>query len=221
MLNQIITMSLSGNHEYNTRSKDTINADPPDLLSALSKVESNLMQNIEVINLEDIVVKNLQDKNKYLKTKANVLENKIIDLEIQNNDVDQYSRRNNVEISGIPQSASDNQLEEKVVDIFKAIDVNIITNEIEACHCLGKKKKNVTVLVINRKHCLKALRKKKNLKSIDKSAIGIPNANLFVRKNLTPANSKLTFNCRKLKRDSEIEKCYTINGNVHIAKTIN
>ena len=42
-----------------------------------------------------------------------------------------------------------NQLEEKV------IDVNITMNEIEACHCLGKKKKNVSVWVINRKHCLR------------------------------------------------------------------
>ena len=74
-------MSLSGNHECNTRSKDTINADPPDLLSAPSKVESNLMQNItnlkdEVINLKNIKIKNLQDKNKRLKTEINVLENK-------------------------------------------------------------------------------------------------------------------------------------------------
>ena len=66
LLNQIIAMSLSGNHEYNTRSKDTTNADQPDLLSAPSKVESNLMQNItnlkdEVINLKDIIIKNLQD----------------------------------------------------------------------------------------------------------------------------------------------------------------
>ena len=94
MLNQIIAMSLSGNHEYNTRSKDNINAaDPPDLLSALSKVESNL-QNItnlkdEVINLKDIIIKNLQGENKRLKTKVNILENKVIDLETQNNHVDQ------------------------------------------------------------------------------------------------------------------------------------
>ena len=162
LLNQIITMSLSGNHEYNTRSKDTINADQPDLLSALSKVESNLMQNItnlkdEAINLNDIIIKNLPDENKHLKTKVNVLENKIIDMEIQNNNVEQYSHRNNAEISGIPQSVSNNQVEEKIVDILKAIDVNITTNEIEACHHFGKKKKNVIVQIINRKHCLKAL----------------------------------------------------------------
>ena len=101
---------------------------------------------------------------------------------------------------------------------MKAIDVNITTNEIEACHRLGKKKKNVIVWVINRKHCLKALRNKKKLKSIDKNTIGIPNANLFISENLTPANSKLAFNCQKLKRDSEIEKYNTIKGIVHIAK---
>ena len=80
------------------------------------------------------------------------------------------------------------------------IDVNITTNEIEVCHRLGKKKKNVTVRVINRKTCLKALRNKKKLKSIDKNTIGIPKANFFISENLTPANSKLAFNCRKLKK---------------------
>ena len=152
-------MSLSGNHEYHTRSKDTINADPPNLLSALSKVESNLMQNItnlkdEVINLKDMIIKNLQDKNKRLKTKVNILENKITNLEIQNNNAEPHSRRDNVsklkfQTSGNPQSVSDNQLEEKVFYILKAIDVNITSNEIKACH--------------NRKHCLKALRNKKKL----------------------------------------------------------
>ena len=190
---------------------------------ALSNVGYNLMQNInnlkdKVINLKDIIIKNLQDKSKRLKTKVNVLENKIIDLEIQNNNVDQYSRRGNVEISRIPQLVSDNQLEENFIDILKAIDINITMNEIEACYRLGKKKKNVIVRVINRKHCLKALRNKKKLKSIDKNAIGILNANLFISENLTPASSKLAFNCRKLKRDGEIEKCYTINGIVHIVK---
>ena len=40
----IFIMLISGNHEYDTSSKDSINPDPPNL-SALSKVESNLIQN--------------------------------------------------------------------------------------------------------------------------------------------------------------------------------
>ena len=54
------------------------------------------MQNItnlkdKVINLKDIIIKNLQDESKHLKIKVNVLENKIIDLEVHNNNLDQYS----------------------------------------------------------------------------------------------------------------------------------
>ena len=146
------------------------------------------------------------------------MENKIIDLEIENNNVDQYSHRNKVEILGIPQSVSDNQLEEKVVNILKAIDANITLNEIDACHRLGKKKKIVIVRVINRKHYSKALRNKNKLKSIDKNAIGIPNAYLFISENLTPLNSSLALNCHKLKRDGKIEIYYTINAIAHFAK---
>ena len=69
------------------------------------------MQNItnlkdKLINLKDIIIKNLQDENKHLKTKVNVLENKIIDLKIPNNNVDHYSRRNKFKISAIPQSVN-------------------------------------------------------------------------------------------------------------------
>ena len=112
----------------------------------------------EVVNLKYGTIKNLQDENKRLKTEGNVLENEIINLEIPNSNVDQYSRRNNVEIPGIPESVCESQLEENVVDILKAIYVNITSNEIEACHRLGKKKENVIVQFINRKYCLKALR---------------------------------------------------------------
>ena len=90
---------------------------------------------------------------------------------------------------------SNNRLEEKVVDILKVIDVNITANETEACHCLGKKNKNVIVWVINRKHCLRTLQNKEKLKSIDKNSIAIPDGNLLIDENITPANIKLAFNC--------------------------
>ena len=37
---------------------------------------------------------------------------------------------------------------------------------------------------------------RKKIKFIDKNALAIPNARLLASKNLTPANSKLTFNWR-------------------------
>ena len=48
----------------------------------------------------------------------------------------QYERRNNVEIAGTPNEVDDNNLEQKVCEIFKSIDVDLNPNEIEACHRL-------------------------------------------------------------------------------------
>ena len=59
----------------------------------------------------------------------------------------------------------------------------------------------------------------KKVKSIDENTKGVPNANLFISENLIPLNIKLAFICRKLKRDGKIERCYTTNGIVHVAKT--
>ena len=74
----------------------------------------------------------------------------------------------------------------------KATDVSVTSSEIEAFRRLGKKRKNVIVRVLNRKHCLKTQQNKK--KFTDKNAIGICNVNLFISQYLTPVNSKLAFN---------------------------
>ena len=46
----------------------------------------------------------------------NVLENKILTFESENNSLEQYGHRNNIENTGIPDSVQN--LEEKVVDIL-------------------------------------------------------------------------------------------------------
>ena len=82
------------------------------------------------------------------------MENKIIDLEIQNKNVDQHSRRNNVEISGIPQSVRNNQLEEKVVDILKTITkrkmllFGLLTENIVFKHCKIRKSSSPSMKMV-------------------------------------------------------------------------
>ena len=56
---------------------------------------------------------------------------------------------------------------------------------------------------------------RKKLKLIDKSSLGLNN-NVFVNENFTPVNSKIFYNCRKLKRNNLISKTYTVNGTVHL-----
>ena len=76
--------------------------------------------------------------------------------------MEQYGRRNNLEITGIPDDVSDENLEEKVIQVLSEIQVNVSSSDIEACHRIGKsknssKKKKKIVRLINRKHAKKAL----------------------------------------------------------------
>ena len=69
-----------------------------------------------------------------------------------------YSRRNNVEISGILHEILDNNLEGKVIDICKDAGIKIDHMDIESCHRLllirnnSGGTKRVIVKFVNRKH---------------------------------------------------------------------
>ena len=64
-------------------------------------------------------------------------------LETDLNKHDQYSRRNNLDIKGIPGSVSDDQLEKKIIEIFNQINVKINKFDIEECHHMGKQPQEV------------------------------------------------------------------------------
>ena len=63
--------------------------------------------------------KKLQSNIVIVKNVNNKLEEKIVYLKKNHAKGEQYSRRNNVEISGIPSSISDNDLENTVISICK------------------------------------------------------------------------------------------------------
>ena len=84
---------------------------------------------------------------------------------IQN--LEQYGRRNNIIISGIPDSVGNNQMEESVTKIITDINVNVASNDIEACHRIHKKDSRIAstktiIRFVNREHAKQALYNKKN-----------------------------------------------------------
>ena len=94
---------------------------------SLDKWEKSLVQSInglkdEIINLKDIVFKNLQEENTRLTEKLEKLENRIAILQLNHNDLAQYGRRNNVVFSGIPENVPDNNLESMVISALSDID---------------------------------------------------------------------------------------------------
>ena len=94
----------------------------------------------EILNLKDVIIKNLQIENQHLQTRVNDLENRVLSLEISGNHLEQYGQRNNLEITGISDDISDENLEGKVIEVLNEIRVDVSRSDIEACHRIGKSK---------------------------------------------------------------------------------
>ena len=147
------------------------------------------------------------------------LQHKVIILETATNSLEQYDRRNNIEITGIPDNIEDKNLACSVIEVFKAANIQISLNDIEDCHRIGKSKvnsKKTIVRLVNQKYCQQILYNTRKFKNFDGSGIGMPNTKIFVNENLTNSNHQLAYNCRKLKREKLISKRYSSNGIIHI-----
>ena len=73
-----------------------------------------------------------------LQANVEFLERKLAESEKSFNRLDQYNRRNNLEIQGIPSTVGDEVLEDKLIEIFKCINIPLAKSDIEDCHRFGK-----------------------------------------------------------------------------------
>ena len=105
-------------------------------------------------------------------------------------------------------------LEEKVIDIFSCLCIEVKDLDIEDCHRLGyANPKNTIVRFVNRKFCYKALDKKMDLHKLDRRTLGFnPVKTLYFRENLTPTNQLLAWKFRELKRASMIHTVHGVPG---------
>ena len=151
-----------------------------------------------------------------------MLEKKLTKAEISRNKLEHYTRRNNIEIQGIPPRIPDEKLEEKVIEVFGAINIAVTKNDVEDCHRLGKSSKNTIARFANRKHCNAVLSKKFETSKIDKSKLGFEsNVKFYVSENLTPYNQHLAWKCRELKRAGVIHSSRSSKGIVKLRCTAN
>ena len=124
----------------------------------------------------------------------------------------QYSRRDMLEMVGIPMPVRDNIAEQKVCDVFQEIGVDICDSDIEACHRL-KDKSQTIVKFANRKDCFRILRVKIQLKGLDPTAVHLPEGTkIFVKKSLCPYYRGIWNKCKRLRGKQKVYQYYTING---------
>ena len=82
----------------------------------INNIVMRSLMSVKYSNIEALKAENLK-----IKFRVDSLEEKIIELDISRNKLDQYTKRNNIEIHGILATVSDDHLEDKVLDICKAV----------------------------------------------------------------------------------------------------
>ena len=91
--------------------------------------------------------------------------NKITTLERQCWANNQYSRRECLEISGIPENIENKDLENLTLQIFEKIDISVDPENVEDCHWVKtQRSKKVIIKLFRRKDANKIRAEKKKLK---------------------------------------------------------
>ena len=102
------------------------------------KVESGNTEILEEIRKLNDNFKKLEGELIVSKKVNSELQKHIIQLEKQCWTNAQYSRRECLELVGIPSSIEHDQLEDKIVKIFNKIGCNIMKENVEACRRIGE-----------------------------------------------------------------------------------
>ena len=113
---------------------------------------------------------------------------------------EQYSRRECLEISGVPESVTNNDLEGKVLNLLEKTDVEVHIDHIEACHWIKSNAglKKVIIKMSRHKDADKIRRAKKKLKGLRLSSIDI-NLAVFINDSLCRYSKDLWAKCKKNK----------------------
>ena len=153
-------------------------------------------------------------KNNELQNKVRKLVGQVHSLEKDLAHLQQYGCRENVEITGIPESVRNENLLNYILLLFSKIGMGNLTREsLHGWHRLKKKNRNkpanVIVRFVNRQDAYDALERRKLLK-------GIPgHQNIYIIENLCPKYQEIFDKCNELKRDHCINRAWTYNGIVH------
>ena len=136
---------------------------------------------------------------------------------IENN---QYTRRESIIISGIPDKIQQNELEDTVLNILRAIGLTTISSyNISACHRLHKNKNDrfpaqTIIRFTNRKIVNFCLTNRDRILEIKKQF----KMNLGIFERLCDSNKTVYKECQNLKKYGQIEDFYLRNGFVKIIK---
>ena len=198
---EVINLLLDYQNKFET-TLTRLNTD----LSGLRQDLSDLKQNYIKLESELSVARQVNNK----------LKEHIVSLERQCWSNSQYSRRECLEITGIPDKTDQKDLENTALNIFRKLDVEIDSSNIEDCHWLPNKgPKRAIIKFSKRKDANRIRHCKKNLKGMDLTSLGISSP-VFINDSLCQCYKMLWRKCKKLLTNKFVDSFWVSNGSIRL-----
>ncbi|XP_060581807.1 uncharacterized protein LOC132738341 [Ruditapes philippinarum] len=184
--------------------KETIQSEVCTMLNAT--VESIVKGVVDGLQLQINV---LQKENEDLKATNLALSTRIDILELRADATEQYSRRDNLRITGISENKDENT-DQIILDMSSSIGADLSLDEIAVSHRVGKprssgKPRDILVKFASRRSRDKLLKKRALLKSKG-------HTKTFVNEDLTKIRSELLYEARQLVKNKVILGAWTTDG---------
>ncbi|CAH3134571.1 unnamed protein product, partial [Porites lobata] len=203
------------------------------LIDIQIQLSTILKENIELRNEFEELKCSATDANKELKNTISSMNNRLKtmyqDLENQREEterlseeldnLEQYSRKNSVEIHGIPQDAYTNT-EQVVIKLAEALNITVEPEDIEISHKINKGKAIIAKFV-NHKAKARLYKERTKLKGVRLHDLfpGYPssgNRRIYLNENLTPYRRELVEEANKRKHDGTLVSVWTLDGKVYV-----
>ena len=135
-------------------------------------------------------------------------------------DLEQYSRKNSVEIHGIPENVY-TSTEDVVLKEAEALNVPVVAGDIEISHKLKRRNGMTPIIVKFASHKVKSklYKARTNLKSVKISDI-YPTTRkqnrIFINENLTPYRADLVKQANEMKSDGLLSSVWSLDGKIYV-----
>ena len=192
--------------------------------TALLEENRQLRKSLEFTQTE---VQELKSCNALLTTRIEGLEasekiadKTIHDLEEKYDDIEQYSRKFNLEILGIPERKEED-ITQIILDLAEAIDADVREEDIDICHRLYKaegKARPIIVKFTNYDSKYEMYSKRLRLRKVDnREKFGVER--VFINENLTSRRALLYSKVRKKVKDNSVWNTWTMDGKIFLRKS--
>ena len=163
-----------------------------------------------------------------LKSQAADLENQGFKETEKIDGLEQYGRRQNLEIAGVPQQPNENT-NSIVIEVAKLLNVVVPSDHISTSHRIPKKPNHSTkdsvcppsiiVRFTNRDTRNKMFANRKFIRNLNLKQFSVPGTEkIFINENLTQTRKKLFWQTKQKAKKEEWKYYWTVNGNIFVKK---